>query len=236
MTASSMRLSSVGPMPGKPLSCPCCTISSMSPSSALIVRAAFSYARTSKTLLPSFSESRVAMSSSRVATSFLFIALFPRQKLCLLGVGGTFRQAQIEKFGFGGGYLERIPSFEFARQVAFTVEVDEQPAIELLGDEDRIPGFLVINVQLLIADKAAHHACRDGAFIPFQHKLMHVLKQHQVQRRLRVAEQHRVGTFTKIVISFAEGQHRGLDRHLDLIMRRVICRRHDIGQQQPLTG
>src|SRR5579859_1402812 len=186
VTSSSIRLMMVEPRPGTPLSLPSRVNCSMSPSSALTARAAFSYARDSKGLLPSFNSSRLATSSNTLATEFLSI-------LPLM-----LWYTQIKKFRWICRDLERTAPLEIAIEVAFAVEMRQQPAVPLVGDEQRVPGFLPAHIQHFIADEAARQTRRDRALKPLVHELVEIVQRHHLQAGFWIAEKHRVWTFAKV--------------------------------------
>src|SRR5437773_8166484 len=83
-------------------------------------------------------------------------------------------EAHIEEFWWRSGNLERMTPLYITIQIAFAVEVNHQPATDIAGHKNSIPGFLRARIKLAVADKAASLAMGHRLLKPIQHKFMHI--------------------------------------------------------------
>ena len=77
------------------------------------------------------------------------------------------------------GYFKRIASLEVSIEVSFAIKMHQQPAVQLRGDEDRIPGLFA--TQHFITDEAPSHARLDRSFEPLVDELVKVLQVHHIE-------------------------------------------------------
>src|SRR5215471_2100493 len=120
--------------------------------------------------------------------------------------------------------FKRVASFEITAEVALAIEMHEQPAIPLFGDEDGIPGLLATHVEHLVTDKTMAQTSSYSLFKPLVDKVIVVIQVHYVDTIVGIAEEYRVGAFPKAVCSFTQGYDGRFDCDLDFIMLRVFCR------------
>src|SRR5690348_12242345 len=105
---------------------------------------------------------------------------------------------QIKKFRWVCCDLKWIAPLEVAIEVAFAVEMRQQPAMPFVSDEQRVPGLFPAHIQRFIADKATRHTRRHRALKPLVHELVEIVQRHHLQTGFWIAEKHRVWTFAKV--------------------------------------
>src|SRR5439155_16315086 len=142
-----------------------------------------------------FKASNVAVSSNTWAICFLSMLCIsalapPPRRLQRPSLRGA--EAHIEEFWWRSDNLERMSPLYITIQIALAVEVNHQPATDVAGHKNSIPGFIRARIKRAVADKAVRLAMSDSLLEPFQHKFLHILKRHHLQAGFRIAEKHRI--------------------------------------------